>query len=455
MEALAVAATTVSPMMPPTNFSQLLSSSPLPVAAKLPKPVSRSHDFQARSRNEFQAHQVFESLPLGRKEKQTISNKGKANVSQPATRPPPLKILPRPNPSLVNAERIPSNSGANISTSDRELLNSRRSPAKPAPGWCDADVKSLKRQEFDFQANLDLFDKEKVFSEMRAQDSINPESRLHAHNTTKSGDSQWRNLRPDENVLGRSVDLLRLDEDNEPKQVNEEDTVLLNVSGRKNVAKPGVDRTKVSPVARQEFSPEIIQKIEQQLVMQGSLSIEQTIEAGARSLVQFLVDNASEMLDSARGQTGRLLFYVSVNRLGAYALCAARYLFNRGVEMDIFISGSLKEAPVYFVHCWRALQAIGVKLTEKLPKQASLLISTVRSVVPVAAPLCALAPCVGARWQIRFGLLNELDQSQKQSNLLVLCDAGWSAVLVNEILQFPSGTYQQVFGLKSYTILSL
>lgn len=35
-------------------------------------------------------------------------------------------------------------------------------------GWADEDVDGFKEKEFDFQANLSMFDKEKVFAEIRA-----------------------------------------------------------------------------------------------------------------------------------------------------------------------------------------------------------------------------------------------------------------------------------------------
>lgn len=35
-------------------------------------------------------------------------------------------------------------------------------------GWADEDVDGFKGKEFDFQANLDMFDKKKVFAEIQA-----------------------------------------------------------------------------------------------------------------------------------------------------------------------------------------------------------------------------------------------------------------------------------------------
>ncbi|CAB4423279.1 unnamed protein product [Rhizophagus irregularis] len=44
--------------------------------------------------------------------------------------------------------------------------------------WAGGDVNDFKSEEFDFQGNLDLFDKEKVFAEIRELDSTAPENLL-------------------------------------------------------------------------------------------------------------------------------------------------------------------------------------------------------------------------------------------------------------------------------------
>lgn len=48
--------------------------------------------------------------------------------------------------------------------------------------WASEDVKGIKDVEFDFAANLSLFDKQTVFDEIRQQDKTDPNARLVAHN---------------------------------------------------------------------------------------------------------------------------------------------------------------------------------------------------------------------------------------------------------------------------------
>lgn len=47
----------------------------------------------------------------------------------------------------------------------------------------DSDIKSIQTSEFDFQANLDMFDKASVFEEIKKSDQVDPGLRLHSHNT--------------------------------------------------------------------------------------------------------------------------------------------------------------------------------------------------------------------------------------------------------------------------------
>ncbi|CCK71578.1 Edc3p KNAG_0H01630 [Huiozyma naganishii CBS 8797] len=56
--------------------------------------------------------------------------------------------------------------------------------------WQGDDVKMIKEQEdFDFQGNLNMFNKKDVFAKLREQDEIDPSNRLVSHNRKQSGTS--------------------------------------------------------------------------------------------------------------------------------------------------------------------------------------------------------------------------------------------------------------------------
>jgi len=49
----------------------------------------------------------------------------------------------------------------------RKQRNGKKLPNPPVHAWAGGDVNDFKEEEFDFQANLDMFDKAKVFAEIR------------------------------------------------------------------------------------------------------------------------------------------------------------------------------------------------------------------------------------------------------------------------------------------------
>lgn len=90
-------------------------------------------------------------------------------------------------------------------------------PGRPAAGslWSNSDVASYKMDEFDFQTNLEMFDKAKVFDEIRQLDGTAPETLLvninqrqqwekHIREQDLHASRTQRKLRHDENVLSGS-----------------------------------------------------------------------------------------------------------------------------------------------------------------------------------------------------------------------------------------------------------
>ncbi|CAG8685006.1 11885_t:CDS:2, partial [Gigaspora rosea] len=105
--------------------------------------------------------------------------------------------------------------------------------------WAGGDVNDFKSKEFDFQGNLDLFDKEKVFAEIRELDSTAPENLLVNINRNpnfrtngRNGGSQFNQttlpkLASHENVLetsSRKAKFYHTDEEDEAANDGEVDS---------------------------------------------------------------------------------------------------------------------------------------------------------------------------------------------------------------------------------------
>ncbi|RPA78738.1 hypothetical protein BJ508DRAFT_363626 [Ascobolus immersus RN42] len=96
-------------------------------------------------------------------------------------------------------------------------------------GWATEDVSEFKETEFNFQANLDRFDKKSVFKQLRAEGNTANEDLLVTHNRVK------KNYRHDENVLEPHMNIHPLPASNapvllKPTQLEESDSSDLGPS---------------------------------------------------------------------------------------------------------------------------------------------------------------------------------------------------------------------------------
>jgi len=75
--------------------------------------------------------------------------------------------------------------------------------AQDEEGWATEDVTDFKETEFDFQGNLDRFDKKTVFSQIKAEDTTTDDARLVSFNRLPKRDKvpSRKNYRNNENVL--------------------------------------------------------------------------------------------------------------------------------------------------------------------------------------------------------------------------------------------------------------
>ncbi|KAI9357465.1 YjeF N-terminal domain-containing protein [Pilaira anomala] len=104
---------------------------------------------------------------------------------------PPPKVTPVKSVSKTRKMKQPTRINNN---------NNNNNNRRTMDGWAGEDVNIFIEEEFDFQKNLDMFDKAKVFAEIREADDTAPEELLVTLNRLPPKKNQI-NLLPTENVL--------------------------------------------------------------------------------------------------------------------------------------------------------------------------------------------------------------------------------------------------------------
>lgn len=315
----------------------------------------------------------------------------------------------------------------------RDYAGSGSSPCVTTPkssDWSKDDVHKYKVQDFDFQANLQLFDKKKVFSEIRAQDGTHPQDRLVSHNL-----SSQRKLGHDQSVLERGG-------------YTEDDRVLLATDQLASHPPLPTLKTPAGDLKVPVVGALVVSQIEQNILFSGVLSNDQMVENAGRSLCDFLFDQEAGILSRA------VLVLVTADRPGCFALSAARHLLNRGIRVAVVPPADLHLTPGFFAAALRQFQKFGgtVHPSSFVKEDFSLVISTLpQPTFPqgIPAPIYSLVECTyPVSWTIRFGLPSALPATGP----CVLCDVGWPSSQVQETLG-DDCDYSRTFGPRTYTAI--
>lgn len=134
--------------------------------------------------------------------------------------------------------------------------------------WQDDDVARLKQQDdFDFQGNLQMFNKKDVFAELKQRDGVDPQERLVSHNRKSPGHEAYQIdelvIPNAKNDAWNSLDSDEEDEDDEDEDEDEEDdeyydvesgpvTKSINITHLLHSASAGEDKQQQSVVAQLE-----------------------------------------------------------------------------------------------------------------------------------------------------------------------------------------------------------
>ncbi|KAI7859603.1 YjeF N-terminal domain-containing protein [Circinella umbellata] len=235
-------------------------------------------------------------------------------------------------------------------------------------GWANQDVSGFREKEFDFQANLNMFDKAKVFAEIRELDDTEADTLLVTLNRLPRKDGQLpqvprKNLLPTENVLGSededdesigdesdtesrttSDESIRVRRNNRQKNTNNNKrdassspipTILQsnNNSNNKNGSRLRTTESHINCVL---VSPLQMAHAEHECVKVTGPSEDQLIENGGRCISMKVL----EILGGIRRRKQNDIVPVVIvlagnNKIGANGLSTARHLINRGYHVAV------------------------------------------------------------------------------------------------------------------------
>ncbi|KAI9310956.1 YjeF N-terminal domain-containing protein [Dichotomocladium elegans] len=179
-------------------------------------------------------------------------------------------------------------------------------------GWADEDVNGFIEKEFDFQANLNMFDKKKVFAEIQERDDTAPETLLVTLNRLpRKPNGSRTNLLPTENVL-----------DGEPKETSHKTAPAIRT------ADTHINCVTVSPLQMAHAEHECIK-------VTGPSEV-QLIENGGRGVSALALQRVQA------GNTPIVMVLTGNNKTGAYGVSTARHLANHGCHVVVCASEQLQ-----------------------------------------------------------------------------------------------------------------
>lgn len=227
---------------------------------------------------------------------------------------------------ICNIELLPSTTVAVSPSEINRPVSTTSIKKKGATAWASDDVRAIKAaQDFDFQASLGLFDKSRVFGEIRAQDKTAEGQRLVAHNLSARG--QMAKIKHTESVL---------EHHGEDEEVQER---ILSIARSQIRPPPALNRapllSRPKNIPRPASAPRVLLRSPSGQILdpqQSSSSLPSypniRIEACARALVSHLGNILSDlrMVECLLGDD---------SFLSAVCYCLARHLMASGVPCRI------------------------------------------------------------------------------------------------------------------------
>ena len=266
-------------------------------------------------------------------------------------------------------------------------------------GWATGEVSDLHDMgDFDFEENLSKFDKQKVFDQIKLDDTTADEDRLHTFNRRpRPGTAGGKNLHYSENVLD-SPRPIHPEHSSADDEIENPGNSILNRGARKLASKrlpsrqgsgiasaegfmtgsgmlrsisvrswsksPQHDSAEhLTPVSRREsarqtqghltladsnsycpcLSPIQMLELEHLATSEFGLSDDMLTENAARCIAESAISLASKSLPLPP-KGGLFYVFAGNTKTGARAIAAARHLLNRQIRVVVCLLGSRKEA---------------------------------------------------------------------------------------------------------------
>lgn len=351
---------------------------------------SRAAKRAARSHQSTSADGPAKARAAAYAERQDVKSKRREQQRQ---NPHPAK----PAPPTAQAS-APNGRSSRGTRGKRDRRRMEQHGVEDQNGWATGEVSDLHDMgDFDFEENLSKFDKQKVFNQIKLDDTTADEDRLHTFNRRpRPGTAGGKNLHYSENVLD-SPGPIHPEHSSADDEIENRRDRSLNRNARKLASKrlpsrqgSGMASTEgfmtgsgmlrsssirswsksphdsaghLSPVIRRDsarqtqrhftladsdsycpcLSPIQMLELEQLATSEFGLSDDMLTENAARCIAECAISLASKSHPASR--KGRLFFvFVGNTKTGARAIAAARHLLNRPIRVVVCLLGSRKEA---------------------------------------------------------------------------------------------------------------
>jgi hydroxyethylthiazole kinase-like uncharacterized protein yjeF len=295
---------------------------------------------------------------------------------------------------------------------------------KQRDGWASEDVNIFIKQEFDFQKNLDMFDKKKVFAEIRESDETAPEELLVTLNRLPSKKKEIVNLLPTENVLDNNQRTAYFnedigdesDDDSQTPPPNEYNTLRIRRKSKSSLKKP---KTKIMTVSGGIICPVVsplqMAHVEHECKKASTSFEELSIENSGRGSVLLILQVLSQM-DVV---SPSVVILVGNNKNGAIGLVAARHLMNHGCLVTVCITSKPENLCNAIIKYESIAKKFGVEIyynTKDLGTEIDLVVDAI------------------------LGCGDKLMEIQDQTTFNLVCNTiSWASEKPTLSIDFPSG----------------
>ncbi|OMJ11745.1 Enhancer of mRNA-decapping protein 3 [Smittium culicis] len=270
----------------------------------------------------------------------------------------------------VVSQQAPNSNPSSVKKKSNIFKASKATLQSDSNSWAAQDVTDYNANEFDFEANLKLFDKSKVFEDIRSKDVKDPKHLLVNINRLEKPRTDTNSLRSSNATLLNAVEQLKIDgksnetsfsqalkhntaitgsnatANNMSESIKHSDPLDFIMSNPANTNSP---TNQIKSVRNQNNSfidlfvtPEQWAKMEFYLGRDVGIGESSLVEVAGKIASQVAIRLLKKKKSSKPNQSSIIIF-VGNSRNGLYGLSTARYLLNIGYKVSVFLAFDQKE----------------------------------------------------------------------------------------------------------------